>query len=79
MLSVGLLGLAVFVLARTPSVMPAYALATGGLLLFMHLKVNQGLRHGGHPFLVLVACLWLSWYNSWLQRAGGSDGLRPPL
>ena len=26
----------------------------------MHFKVNHGIRHTGHVFLVLLACLWLS-------------------
>jgi hypothetical protein len=59
-LSVGLLGVAAFVLGRTPSVMLLYLVATSGLLLFMHIKVNHGIRHSGHVFLVLVACIWLS-------------------
>jgi hypothetical protein len=59
-LSLGLLGISALLLFRTPSVMLAYAVATGGLLLFLHLKVNHGIRHAGHLFLVFVACLWLS-------------------
>jgi len=59
-LSVGLLVIAALMLRRTPSVMLLYLIATGGLLLFMHLKVNHGIRHTGHVFLVLIACLWLS-------------------
>ena len=37
-----------------------YLVATTWLLLFMHFKVNHGIRHTGHLFLVLLACLWLS-------------------
>ena len=54
-------------LMRTPSVMLLYTVATGGLLLFLHLKVNHGIRHPGHVFLVLVGCLWLSFSKVPLQ------------
>jgi hypothetical protein len=47
-------------LRRSPSVMLLYLVATSCLLLFMHFKVNHGIRHTGHLFLVLLACLWLS-------------------
>jgi hypothetical protein len=60
LLAVGLLGIAALLLVRTPSVMLLYVVATGGLLLFLHLKVNHGIRHTGHAFLILVGCLWLS-------------------
>lgn len=59
-LSVGLLASAALMLRRTPSIMLLYLVATSGLLLFMHFKVNHGIRHTGHLFLVLLACLWLS-------------------
>ncbi|HET6676491.1 MAG TPA: hypothetical protein VFG71_14195 [Nitrospiraceae bacterium] len=59
-LSIGLLASAALMLRRTPSVMLLYLVATSGLLLFMHFKVNHGIRHTGHLFLVLLACLWLS-------------------
>ena len=59
-LSVVLLVSAALMLRRTPSVMLLYVVATSGLLLFMHFKVNHGIRHTGHVFLVLLACLWLS-------------------
>ena len=70
MLSIGLLGIAALMLVRTPSVMLLYVIATSGLLLFMHLKVNHGIRHAGHVFLVLVACLWLSLSERPFQAAG---------
>ncbi|WP_447599245.1 hypothetical protein [Nitrospira sp. Nam80] len=60
LLAVGLFGIAAVLLARTPSVMLLYVVATGGLLLFLHLKVNHGIRHTGHVFLIFVGCLWLS-------------------
>ena len=59
-LSVVLLVSAALMLRRTPSVMLLYVVATSGLLLFMHFKVNHGIRHTGHLFLVLLTCLWLS-------------------
>ncbi|HEX2056277.1 MAG TPA: hypothetical protein VHF07_07275, partial [Nitrospiraceae bacterium] len=59
-LSVALFTAAALMLRRTPSVMVLYLIATGGLLLFMHFKVNHGVRHAGHLFLVFLACLWLS-------------------
>lgn len=70
-LSLGLLGISALLLLRTPSVMLAYTVATGGLLLFLHLKVNHGIRHTGHVFLVLVGCLWLSL----AQRQGRTSGI----
>ena len=59
-LSVGLLAAFSLMLRRSPSVMLLYLVATSCLLLFMHFKVNHGIRHTGHLFLVLIACLWLS-------------------
>lgn len=59
-LSLGLLVFSAWIFMRTPSVMLLYTVATGGLLLFLHLKVNHGIRHPGHVFLVFVGCLWLS-------------------
>jgi hypothetical protein len=59
-LSVGLMVGAALMLRRAPSIMLLYVVATSGLLLFMHFKVNHGIRHTGHVFLVLLACLWLA-------------------
>ena len=36
----------------------------------MHLKVNAGIRHMGHVFLVLVVCLWFSLSEQPFQIAG---------
>jgi hypothetical protein len=58
--SVALLAACSLMLRRSPSVLLLYLVATGWLLLFMHFKVNHGIRHSGHLFLVLLACLWLS-------------------
>ncbi len=74
MLSVGLLVTAALMLSRTPSVMLLYLVATSGLVLFMHLKVNHGIRHSGHLFLVLVACLWFSLAERPCQLAGARRG-----
>ncbi len=69
-LAVGLLGIAALMLTRTPSVMLLYLIATGGILLFLHLKVNHGIRHTGHAFLVFVGCLWLSLARKQFQLTG---------
>ena len=68
-LSVGLLVSAALMLRRTPSVMLLYVVATSGLLLFMHFKVNHGIRHTGHVFLVLLACLWFSFSEQPFQTS----------
>ena len=60
-LGLSLVGISALALVRTPSVMVTYILTTGVLLFFLHAKVNHGIRHTGHLFLVLVACLWLSY------------------
>jgi hypothetical protein len=69
-LSLGLLVFSAFLLMRTPSVMLLYTVATGGLLLFLHLKVNHGIRHPGHVFVVFVGCLWLALSKVSFQRPG---------
>lgn len=69
-LSLGLLCFSAFLFVRTPSVMLLYIVATGGLLLFLHLKVNHGIRHTGHMFLVFAGCLWLSSSRGGLQTPG---------
>jgi hypothetical protein len=60
MLSLLLIGTSVLVLSRTPSIMLTYIFTTFALMFFLHTKVNHGIRHTGHLFLLLVACLWLS-------------------
>ena len=60
MLSLLLIGISVLVLLRAPTVMLTYIFATFALLFFLHSKVNHGIRHPGHLFLLLIACLWLS-------------------
>jgi hypothetical protein len=70
-LSLGLLGISALLFARTPSVMLLFTVATGGLLLFLHLKVNHGIRHTGHLFLLLVGCLWLASTRSRLSMTRG--------
>jgi hypothetical protein len=59
-LSLVLLGIGIWMLARTPLVMLLYILASAELLLFMQLKYYGGIRHAGHLFLVFVACIWMS-------------------
>ena len=60
LLSLILIGISVLALLRTPTVMLTYMFTTFALLCFLHSKVNHGIRHPGHLFLLLVACLWLS-------------------
>jgi hypothetical protein len=75
-LSIVLVGGIALMLRRTPSVMLLYVVATSGLLLFMHFKVNHGIRHTGHVFLVLLACLWLSFSRRPLPtRVAGRSAL----
>ncbi|MGH7961392.1 MAG: hypothetical protein ACRERD_06140, partial [Candidatus Binatia bacterium] len=59
-LSLGLLGLALWVLTRTPIMMFVYLIASAELLIFMQLKYAGGMRHAGHLFVVFVVCLWMS-------------------
>lgn len=73
LLSIGLLGLAVLILVRTPVTLVVYGVATVELLALTHLteygiQPHGGLRHVGHLFLVLVGCLWIS-----LSRFGGTN------
>lgn len=49
---------------RTPHVLFFYLAGTGGLLLFSHVVYRGVVRHHGHLFLVLIACLWLAaWHQ----------------
>jgi hypothetical protein len=77
LLSIVLLGLAVWILVRTPVTLVVYAVATVELLAFTHvtqygIQPYGGLRHIGHLFLVLVGCLWI-----FLSRFGATE-LAPP-
>lgn len=68
----------VLLFLRKPAVLFLYVAGTGGLLAFHHLIFSGTMRHNGHLFLVLVACLWLSalptheWrLPTWLDRLAG--------
>jgi hypothetical protein len=73
-LSIGLFGLASWLLIRTPIILVVYAFATLELLVFTYVRYFGGIRHGGHLFIVLVACLWLS-----LSRPGARDSRWLPV
>jgi len=59
-LSIGLLAVGVLAFARRPVVLFCYLCGTGGLLLFEYTKYFGFLRHHGHLFILLVACMWLA-------------------
>ncbi|MET0515601.1 MAG: hypothetical protein ABW047_09790, partial [Nitrospiraceae bacterium] len=69
LLSIGLLGLAGWILVRTPVTLVVYAVATVELLAITHsIYQYSAIRHIGHLFLVLVGCLWIS-----LSHIGATD------
>ena len=79
LLSIGLLGLAAWMLFPTPVTLVVYAVATVELLAFTHvtqygIQPFGGVRHCGHLFLVLVGCLWIS-----LSRVGAADRAPPRI
>ena len=49
---------------RKPIVLLMYLMGTLGILLFTYTKFYGGIRHHGHLFLILIACLWISHYYS---------------
>jgi hypothetical protein len=70
-----LLGLALvaggaFLLRRAPLVLAVFLGGTAALLAFTCFEYFGSLRHHGHHFLLLVACLWLA------QSLSGSDRRR---
>ena len=58
-LSVGLLLLSLYLLLPTRKWLIVHGITTIALLAFMQVKY-AGVRHGGHLFVVLLACLWLA-------------------
>jgi hypothetical protein len=52
-----------------------YTIGTAWLLLFLHLKVNHGIRHTGHIFLLFLGCLWLSFSQGRLPPSGALQRL----
>jgi hypothetical protein len=59
-LAVSLVGATVLMLLRTPLALFFYLVGNAGLLLFGHLVFGGFLRHHGHFFVLLIACLWLA-------------------
>ena len=55
-----LLALACRALASRPRWLTVYAVGTGLLLVFQFLFFGGSLRHHGHLFILLIACLWLA-------------------
>ena len=58
---VGLFFISIIFLRR-PKILFAYLLGTFGLLMFFYIKDGIILRHYGYLYILLIACLWLS-YN----------------
>ncbi|MFC1833353.1 hypothetical protein ACFL2Q_01295 [Thermodesulfobacteriota bacterium] len=59
MLSVSVLILAFLYFARTPMILFCYVMGTCGMLVFLYAKYFGYIRHHGHLFILLMACLWL--------------------
>ena len=59
-LGLALIMYSLFLFARRPVVLFAYAAATAMMLGFMYAKHPGAPRHHGHLFIVFVVCLWLS-------------------
>jgi hypothetical protein len=70
---VALMAGAAVLLRRTPGALFLYLSGTAALLAFTYCKYFGQLRHHGHHFVLLVACLWLAWGK------GGSDRGREAL
>jgi len=70
---VALIAAAAASLRRTPGALFLYLSGTAAYLAFTYCKYFGQLRHHGHHFLLLVACLWLAWGK------GGSDRGREAL
>lgn len=71
LLALGLIALAVLRLRRSRPAVFLYLSGTVALLGFTYLKYFGSLRHHGHHFVLLIACLWLA-------RAGEEDRRRDP-
>ena len=50
----------ILVLRRDRAAMTAFVLGTAMMLLFIYLKYSGGMRHHGHLFVLLVACIWIA-------------------
>ncbi len=60
--SLGLLGFTLIAFIQKPVVFSIYLTGTFGILSFMYFKYIGSLRHCGHLFILLIACLWISNY-----------------
>ncbi|NJM74078.1 MAG: hypothetical protein HC862_30530 [Scytonema sp. RU_4_4] len=49
---------------RQPVVLLMYLMGTLGILSFIYTKYIGNLRHHGHLYIMLIACLWISHYYS---------------
>lgn len=57
-----LLAYPVILFRRQPPLLAAFSLGTLAILAFTYTKYPGSLRHHGHLFILLLACLWLSAY-----------------
>ncbi|PPS45652.1 hypothetical protein [Chroococcidiopsis sp. TS-821] len=57
-----LLIFSIVIFIRKPIVLFLYTSGTFGILLFTYTKFSGYLRHHGHLFILLIACLWLTSY-----------------
>lgn len=71
LLALGLLALAVVRLRGSRTAVFLYLFGTAALLGFTYCKYFGVLRHHGHHFVLLIACLWLA--------QAGNEGRRPDL
>ncbi len=55
---------ALLLMARKPPVLLIYFLGTMGFLAFAYIKYIGTVRHHGIAFILLLACLWLSWNSA---------------
>lgn len=77
LLSLWLLGVLLLGFLKKPLALYLYVTGTGVLLAFMHLIYTVSLRHAGHLYLLMVACMWLAalqpthiWKRPFWERLG---------
>jgi hypothetical protein len=68
-----LIGAIVVSLRRDRAALTAYVLGTVMMLLFIYLKYSGGMRHHGHLFILLIACVWIA------RRGVRPDHARKPF
>ena len=77
-LSLLLIAFVVILLWSRPKLLTAYCIGTLSLLAFSHYVFLGSIRHHGHLFILLLACLWLAKLESrylapgWLKRRSPS-------